>query len=309
MKKVSPYLLLSVIIFLWGSNFVVSRYLSGIPPVRVSGVFYALFRYFFGTLTMVAILALQRKGPRTIVEEIRGYRGLLGLSALFSALFVLSIHSSTEYISSGTTSIIVNLCPVVVLAYSAVKLKEKITPAKIAGFILGFAGGVLLLFNNLAIEMVSLLGIAFAIMGMFSWGAYTVTLHYLEGADRYIVMMVKHLVSSLMIIPFIVLLSFQGLPLILIFDAVSIAGMLYAGILASGLAYVLYFAAIEILGAAKASSFLFLVPFVSVIGDFILGEPPGIVTILAGTTALIGVALIRMVQNGPKDASMPIQTD
>jgi drug/metabolite transporter (DMT)-like permease len=58
-------------------------------------------------------------------------------------------------------------------------------------------------------------------------------------------------------------------------------------------AYVLYFTAVEILGATHASSFLFLTPFVSVVGDFVLGEPSELVILLAGLIAIIGVGLIR----------------
>ena len=96
-----------------------------------------------------------------------------------------------------------------------------------------------------------------------------------------------------MILPFIFLLVLEGTTLILVLDAWSILGLLFSGVLASGLAYVLYFAAIEYIGAPKASSFLFLVPFVSVAGDFVLGEPPELITLLAGTIAIIGVALVR----------------
>ena len=67
--------------------------------------------------------------------------------------------------------------------------------------------------------------------------------------------------------------------------------------LASGLAYILYFTVIEILGAPRASSFLFLIPFVSLAGDFILGEPPHVIALVAGLIAIIGVALVRLSSN------------
>ena len=106
-------------------------------------------------------------------------------------------------------------------------------------------------------------------------------------------MTVKHVTSSLMIIPFIVLLAIEGTSFILVWDIWSVLGILFSGVLASGLAYVLYFTAIEALGAPKASSFLFLVPFVSVAGDYVLGEPPALVALIAGVIALFGVGLVR----------------
>jgi len=297
-----PYLLLAIIIVLWGANFVVSRFLSGIDPVRVSGIFYAFFRYFFGALTMIIVMIYQQKGLTEIRVEIQPYRGLLFLSAFFSSIFVIAIHSSTEFVSSGTTSIIVNLCPILVLVYSVIYLKERATSMKAAGFILGVVGGLIFLWNSLMLSPGLELGIFLAVIGMIAWGAYTVTLHYLEGANRYIVMTVKHAASTLMIVPFLFFMMWDGTPLVLVFDVWSIAGLLFAGVFASGLAYLLYFSAIETLGAAKASSFLFLVPFVSVVGDFALGEPPAIITLFAGSIALIGVALVRFAGAGEMDS-------
>ena len=106
-------------------------------------------------------------------------------------------------------------------------------------------------------------------------------------------MTVKHVTSTVMILPFMLLMVLDGTSLILVLDAWSVAGLLFSGVLSSGLAYVLYFSSIESLGAPKASSFLFLVPFVSVAGDFVLGEPPEVITLIAGVIALVGVALVK----------------
>ncbi|MFW9926690.1 MAG: EamA family transporter, partial [Candidatus Thorarchaeota archaeon] len=138
------------------------------------------------------------------------------------------------------------------------------------------------------------IGIALSVLGMLMWGAYTITLHYLEGANRYVVMTVTHTTSSLIIILFILGLLASGVPLILILDPITIIGLLFSGVLASGLGYILYFSAIEALGAPRASSFLFLMPFVSVMGDFLLGEPPEVLILLAGIIAIIGVGLVRL---------------
>jgi drug/metabolite transporter (DMT)-like permease len=242
---------------------------------------------------MIAVLAFQKQGLSDIRKEISPYKKMLLLSAFASAIFVMTLHMSVEFISSGTSSIIVNLCPIIVLIYGVYRFKERLTPLKVSGFLLGLVGGLVFLWNSLALSPGLELGIIFAVMAMIAWGAYTITLHYLEGANRYIVMTVKHSVSSVMILPFIYLIFLEGTELILIFDAVSILGLLFSGILASGLAYVLYFSAVEAIGAPKASSFLFLVPFVSVVGDFVLGEPPELITLLAGIIAIIGVAIVR----------------
>ena len=288
-----PYVMLAAIILLWGTNFVVARFLSGIDPIRVSGILYGFFRYFIGAITMIAVLVYKKQGFSEIRKEIAPYQKMLLLSAFASAIFVMTLHMSVEFVSSGTSSIIVNLCPILVLIYGVYKFKERLTPLKVMGFLLGLIGGLVFLWNSLILSPGLELGIFFASMAMIAWGAYTITLHYLEGANKYIVMTIKHTASSIMILPFIYLVLMEGTTLILIFDIWSILGLLFSGVLASGLAYVLYFSAVEAIGAPKASSFLFLVPFVSVVGDFVLGEPPQVITLIAGIIAIIGVAFVR----------------
>ena len=292
--------MLATVILLWGINFVIARFLSGIDPIRVSGILYALFRYIIGTFTMIAVIAYKKQGLNVILKEIAPYKKMLLLSAFASAIFVMALHMSVEFVTSGTSSIIVNLCPMIVLIYGVYYFKERLTPLKVIGFLLGLIGALVFLWNSLVISPGLEIGIFFALIAMTAWGAYTITLHYLEGADRYFVMTIKHAVSSVMILPFIFLLLMEGTTLILIIDTWSILGLLFSGVLASGLAYVLYFTAVETIGAPKASSFLFLIPFVSIIGDFVLGEPPEIITLLAGITAIIGVALVRFA--GVKEA-------
>jgi drug/metabolite transporter (DMT)-like permease len=291
--------MLAVIILLWGLNFVVSRFLSGIYPVRASGVLFALFRYSLGALTMVTVMICQRKGVREIAEEVGPYRRMLLLSAFFSALFVIGTHTSTEFLPSGTTSIIVNLSPIIVLLFGVVFMSEKATPTKVLGFMLGFAGGVMYLWTRILFLPGAEIGIVLALLGLVAWAGYTISLHYLEGANRYIVMTVNHITSSLMILPFILLMVLEGATLTLVWDVYTVAGFLFSGVLGSGLAYVLYFSVIEMLGAARASSFLFLIPFVSLVGDFALGEPPEMLALLAGAVAILGVALVRL-SDAPK---------
>ena len=294
MNSRRPYLLLVIIIILWGLNFIISRFLSGIDPVRVSGVLFALFRYVLGAFTLIGIMVYQRRGLSAIREEFQPHRNLILLSALFSAIFVIGLHTSTEFITSGTSSILVNLNPVVVLIFGVLFLKEKLSVMKTLGFLLGLLGGLIFLWTSITITPGIELGILLALVSTFAWGAYTITLHYLKGADTYVVITVTLVTSSLLLFFFNLVMISQGFVPVLILDMFSITGILVAGVLSSGLVYVLYFTAVEILGATRASSFLFLIPFVSVAGDFVLGEPPELAILIAGLIAIVGVGLIRL---------------
>ena len=165
---------------------------------------------------------------------------------------------------------------------------------KLAGFALGALGGAFFLWSSLRAggQRDIWMGISLSLLAMLAWAAYTVAVHYLEGADRAAVLGVQHGVSTLLIAPLLGLYLLSS-PLIFVPDLWSALGVLFAGGVSSGFAYLFYFQAIESLGAPRASSFLFLVPFVSLLGDLFLGELPPPLALIGGAAALVGVALIK----------------
>lgn len=295
-------MLLSIVIIIWGLNYVVGRLLAhpfpaiGINYQHMNGTLYGFFRYLIGTLTMIFILLYQKKNMNQVIEQVKPIKGVLLLSAVFSAIFVLTASASNEFISSGTTSIIVNICPILVFIYGVIFLHEGLTKVKTIGFFAGLVGGLLFLINSSNSESnVSSIGIFLAIIAMISWGGYSVLLHYLGGYDSYIIMSVKHGMSTLISIPIILYLTLENLTeIIFVIDGWTILGLFFGGVIATGLAYVIYFKAIESIGAPRASAFLFLIPFVSLMGDLALGELPQLLSLMGGFIALIGVFLIKI---------------
>ena len=292
-----PYLILFFVILIWGINWIVGRCLSSpalFGYVHISGVLLGFLRYVVGAVTMILIILLQRRSLSEIYTQMKPFGKILGISVLVSSTFVLSANQSQAYVSSGTSSIIVNLCPALVLIYGVLFLEEKLTLQKTIGFALGFLGGLLFLHNSLSSHSGPHvgLGIFLSAIATVAWAGYTITLHYLEGANRVAVLSIQLTVSSLLIVPFLAIYSMTS-PLEFIIDTWSILGILFCGVISSGVAYILYFKTIELIGAPKSASFLFLIPFVSLLGDVLLHELPSPVTLAGGIVAIIGVALIK----------------
>jgi drug/metabolite transporter (DMT)-like permease len=257
-------------------------------------VLLAFLRYVTGAVTLTMVLLLQDRSLLKIRDQMRPFVGVLTVSIIASSVFVLSANQSQAYASAGTTSIIINICPVLVLIYGLFFLEEEITILKAIGFALGLLGGLMFLYTSVksdgSPQMVW--GVLLATIAMFAWAGYTITLHYLEGANRLAVISIQLAVSSLLIVPFLGVYLMNS-PLEFVFDIWSILGILFCGVASSGVAYLLFFRAIEVIGAPKAASFLFLIPFVSLLGDIVLQELPQPVTLLGGIAAILGVALIK----------------
>ncbi len=296
-KSDHPYLILSLVIIVWGLNYIVGRCLSSTVVfgyVHITGVLFAFLRYLTGALTMVMILAIRKRRLIEIRQEMRPYGKVLLMSILASSIFVLSANQSQFYVSSGTTAIIINLFPLLVFIYGIRYLDEKVTIQKITGFALGFIGGLMFLYNSLqSVSGFNLgTGILLSILAMAAWAGYTVTLYYLGGADRVTVLGVQLTIASLLILPFLGIYALSS-PLVFVLDIWSILGILFSGVITSGIIYILYFKAIEMVGAPRAASFLFLIPFVSLLGDVMLKELPPPIALIGGVVAILGVALIK----------------
>jgi len=296
-KSDHPYLILSLVIFIWGLNFIVGRCLLSTVVfgyVHITGVLFAFLRYLTGALTMILILTVRKRRLIEIYEEMRPYAKVLLISILASSIFVLSSNQSQFYVSSGTTSIIINLCPLLVLIYGIWFLKEKLTIKKTTGFVLGFLGGLLFLYNSIHSggNFNVGTGVLLSMVAMAAWAGYTVTLYYLGGADRVTVLGVQHTISSLLIAPFLGIYMLSS-PLVFVLDVWSVLGILFSGVVSSAIGYILYFKAIETIGAPRAASFLFLIPFVSLLGDIMLHELPPPIALTGGVAAILGVALIK----------------
>jgi drug/metabolite transporter (DMT)-like permease len=79
--------------------------------------------------------------------------------------------------------------------------------------------------------------------------------------------------------------------------AISLQGWLalaFLGLICSGLAYFLWFRALEQIDATQVGVFLYLEPIVTVmLAGMILGEPVSIAIITGGTAILLGVWLVN----------------
>jgi drug/metabolite transporter (DMT)-like permease len=292
-----PYLLLSLVILIWGINHIVARCMSSpvlFGYVHITGVLLASLHYVTGALTLAMILFLEEGSLLKIRDQTRPFIGVLAVSILASSVFVLASNQSQAYASAGTTSIIMNICPVPVLIYGILFLEEEITIRKAIGFALGLLGGLMFLYTSVKSDSSSHMarGVLLATIAMFAWAGYTITLHYLEGANRLVVISIQVAVSSLLIVPFLGVYLMTS-PLEFVLDIWSILGILFCGVVSSGIGYLLFFRAIEAIGAPKVASFLFLIQFVSLFGDILLQELPQPVTLLGGIAAILGVTLIK----------------
>ncbi len=299
-SPVRAYLGISVTLLLWGLNYWIGRCLASpvlFGTVHMPGIVYGFLRYGLGAITLWVLLWQGRPpagGGGLFSGMSSRHRRALFWSTLASSVFVLAAHASHPFVSATTTAVIVNLCPVLVLGYGLLFLGEKLPPSRLAGFGLGLVAGILFLALSWGDGAGNPRGpgILLSLLAMVAWAAYTVSLHYLEGLDRALVLALQQSAATLLVLPFLLAYG-AARPIFVVVDRWSTLGLAVGGILCSAVAYLLYFDAIRALGASRTASFLTLVPVVTLLFDALLGDLPAPRALLAAALAIGGVALIR----------------
>src|SRR6185436_17914871 len=149
--------------------------------------------------------------------------------------------------------------------------------------------GVLIVFSGSAAQSgsASLLGSILMFVSSVLWGVYTSMAKRVATFDAIQVTAGIIGAGALMLLP---LAGFEiaadGMPTV---DMRGWLGMAYLGAGASGLAYMMYSAALKHVDASEAGVYTNLIPIVGVITGVLLGEPLSLRAIIGGAVVLVGV--------------------
>jgi len=137
--RAHDWLLLSLLVVLWGSAFGLTEIaLRGFSPIQVVTV-----RLWIGALVLVVLMVMSAE---PIPRDGRSWAYLLAMSVLGNVLPFFLISWGQQTISSALTGILMAVMPLVVLVLAHFLVPgERLNGPKVSGFLLGFAGVVLLI--------------------------------------------------------------------------------------------------------------------------------------------------------------------
>ncbi|MEU6149169.1 DMT family transporter [Actinosynnema sp. NPDC047251] len=287
---------MGLLALLWGSVFLwIELALTGLTPVQITVIRCAL-----GTAVLLVLAGFGRqKLPRD-----QATWGHLVVAALFcNALPFVLFGIGQQTVDSGVAGVLNATTPLwSVLIGLALRTEPRLTPARVGGLVLGFAG-VVLIFAPWQRD------------GLASWGAlallgaaasYAVAFTYM---GRTLVGRAGPMAISAGQMAAATGLSALGLPLSgpAHPNATALVAVVILGVFGTGFTFVLNYRIIEEEGATSAATVGYLLPVVSVgLGALVLGEPltPRIVAGMA--VVLLGVALTRSAAaKPPQEGSAP----
>ena len=279
--------LLLTLVVLWGSAFavaaVVLRQYS--PGQLVVG------RLWIGALVLwLLVLAVRRPWPRRA--------GLWGwfaaMAVVGNALPFYLISWGQQVVPSGLTGILMAVMPLAVLPLAHVFVPgERMTPLRVAGFLLGFAGIVLLLGPEALAQLggrgAALLPQLAILAGAVCYAVNLIIARRAPHGDPITTAAGVLLISALLASAGWVL---NGAPLPGAPRAGPTVGLVALGLLSTGLATVIYFRVVSRAGPGFLSLINYLIPvYAVVIGALFLGEALPGRAIVALAVILLGVVV------------------
>jgi drug/metabolite transporter (DMT)-like permease len=278
----ADYARLVLLAALWGGAFVFLRVAA---PV-LGPAWTAECRVLLGGLALLGWLRLSGLDPG-LRRHARFYLliGTVSIAAPFALYSYAAMHAPASLLS------IVNAtAPIFGLAWSALFRDERVTLGKAAGLALGIVGVALIArpLDGAAVAP-QLAPLAAALAACCCYGATGVLMkRFSSGASPRAMAAGNQLAAALVLLPLLPFFPPLAAP-----TPVVIANVLALALLASGVAFLLYFRLIADVGATRALTVTYLIPLFGVLWGWIfLGETLPAAALAGGALILAGTMLV-----------------
>lgn len=286
----------SIVTIIYGVTFTVAK---EVMPHYIQPFGFILLRVFIATLIFWIISLFLKPEP---IEK-QDYKHI-ALSAFFGiALNMLTFFKGLNYTTPISASVMMVTSPILVLIFSSILLKERLSLLKIAGVIIGLLGAVILILYGSVVGADAknmMLGNFLVFINAASYGMYLV--------------LVKKVISKYSIVTFVKWLYLFGFIFVLPFGITELSEVQWEIIPVSGymrIGFVVFFAscitylfnlfALSKLKPTTVSVFIYLQPVVASIYALLVGSDH-LNTVKIGATLLIFLG-IYLVSKQPKSST------
>lgn len=279
---------LLLLVLIWAFNFSIIKIgLAAIPPHGFNALRFPLAALLLATVLFAnGRLRLPERGDRLRIVVL----GVVG-NFLYQLLFIAGMARSR----AGNASVLLTLSPVFIAAGTAWLGHERIRPAGWAGIVLTVAGIVLVVGSGesgFGFGTATLHGDLLMIGAAVVWAVYTVGARDLIGKYGSVPVTAWTLWAGAL------LLLVVGLPDIARLDPtvppVAWASVIYSGFLGVGVAYLLWYRGVQVLGNTRTAALGNLVPLLAILIAWpMLGEVPNLWQVIGALVVIGGISIVR----------------
>jgi drug/metabolite transporter (DMT)-like permease len=279
--------MLLVTMLIWGSTFVVTKGIND----QVQPFTLAFVRVAIGALVLLGCAFVrQARGGTHARWSSLPWGTMITMGLIGVVLYYAVFNYSLVYTSASQGALVQSCIPAMTALVAVVWLREQASALRWTGIALSMAG-ILIVFSgaNALSGSGSLLGNVLMFVSAVLWGVYTSMAKRVATYDAIQVTAGILAAGAVMLLPLAGFeVAAEGMPTL---DLRGWLGMAYLGAGASGLAYMMYSAALKHMDASEAGVYTNLIPIVGVIMGVMLGEPLSARAIIGGVVVLAGVWL------------------
>lgn len=279
--RLTGYLFALFTIIVWGSTFISSKKLL---------VFYTPAQIML-TRFLLAYCALWLLRPRKLTLSLRQEALFLLLGLTGCSIYFYTENTALTYTLASNVSIIVAAAPIFTAVIAHVAGEERFRRSTLWGFLIAFAGVILVVCNGTFVLKLNPRGDLLALGAALCWAAYSVLLRRNTGDLDPILVTRRTLFWGLVTALPLVLLEGVPYPTAPLLTPTAAGNFLFLGLIGSGLCYVLWNHAFRLLGVVATNNFIYLNPFITIVAARIfLGERISPLALLGAALITAGVA-------------------
>jgi drug/metabolite transporter (DMT)-like permease len=284
----------SLAVVVWGASFIATKVaLRDVAPATV-----VWLRFAIGSLLVGVVVMGRGQLTRPTRREL-GYFALLGLIGVTFHQWLQSTALVTS--RASTTAWIVATTPVFIGLLGWLVLRESLGRRAVVGILLASAGVLLVVtkgeLSTLAAGRFGDPGDILILISAPNWAVFSVLSRgYLQGDSgrRPAARMIFYVMSIGWVFTSVQFLAGNGPGELAQLTLSGWLGIGFLGVFCSGLAYVFWYDALQVVPASQVGAFLYLEPLVTAaVAAALLGEEITAVSLLGGAVILLGVWLVN----------------
>ncbi len=269
----------------WGVSFVSTKVLldNGLRPAEIY-----VYRFI---LAYIMIFAVCHK--RLLSNSFRDEMLFMLCGLCAGSIYFIAENTAIEYTLVSNVSLIVTTAPLITaLLVGLIYKGEKFGKGTVVGSVIAFVGVACVIFNSSFVIKMNPIGDLLSLSAAVSWAIYSIVLKKLNAL--YSVMFISRktfFYGIITALPYMLFEPGMSSPSVLL-DMDVFPHILFLGMFASMLAYVVWAQAVKRLGAVKASNYLYFSPIVTLVASVLfLGEHISVVGYIGCSLILGGVWL------------------
>lgn len=279
-------------IIIWGTTFISTKVLlTSFQPVEI-----LFFRFVLGFFALLAACPRRLKSASLIQELTFMGAGLCGV-----CLYYLMENIALTYTMASNVGVIISVAPffTALLSHWFLHQEERLRPGFFLGFAVAMAGIALISFNGAALQL-NPVGDLLALLAALLWACYSILTRKISAYNYPTILTTRRIFfyGVLFMVPALFFFDFR-LDLFRFADPVCLLNILFLGLGASALCFVTWNLAVRSLGAVRTSTYIYMVPVITLIASVLILHEP--FTWMTGAGMLLTLAGLVLSEQKPRE--------